>query len=155
MASPPETSLIRQSPYTAEQMYALVADVAAYKEFLPYCTGSRVRSVTQGPDGQKTMQADLMIAYKVLRETYTSEVMLDDAHKTIRVTQAHGPFRKLLNEWRFTDKPSGGSEVHFYLDFEFQVPLLRQVIQPIMGRAVEKFIGAFEDRAHDLYGNQS
>lgn len=148
------THLLRQSPYSSRQMFDLVKDVDRYPEFVPYCTGARVREVRPHPDGTDVMTADLMIAYKMIRETYTSDVILDEKQLVISVTQAHGPFRRLKNEWRFHDGgPEGaqGCEIEFFLDFEFRVPLLRRVIQPLMGRAVEKFVEAFEARADDIY----
>ena len=131
-------------------MYDLVRDVDNYSKFVPYCTASRVISVTEAAEGQSVMLADLRVAYKMLRETYTSEIKMDAAAHCLLVTQANGPFRKLENRWTFSDSAEG-SEIHFYLDFEFDVPLLRQIIQPMMGRVVEKFVSAFEERALDIY----
>lgn len=145
------TRLVRQSPYTAAQMYALVQDVARYPEFVPYCTGARVRGITEQPDGTQVMQADLMVQYQIVRERYTSDVLLAPASHSIVVNQAHGPFKRLDNRWAFTDTQNG-CEIDFYLDFEFRIPLLRRVIKPIMGEAVEKFVRAFETRADALYG---
>ncbi|MAV17735.1 MAG: hypothetical protein CBC70_00265 [Alphaproteobacteria bacterium TMED110] len=143
-------SLIRHSPFSAQQMYDLVRDVDNYSKFVPYCTASRVISVNEGTKGQAVMLADLRVAYKMLRETYTSKISLDTAACSIHVAQENGPFRQLDNRWTFTDTPEG-SDIHFYLDFEFGVPLLRQIIQPMMGRVVEKFVSAFEDRALEIY----
>ena len=143
-------SLIRHSPFSAKQMYDLVRDVDNYSKFVPYCTASRVISVTEAVKGQSVMIADLRVSYKMLRETYTSEIKMDAAAHSLHVIQANGPFRKLDNRWTFTDSLEG-SDIHFYLDFEFGVPLLRQIIQPMMGRVVEKFVSAFEERALDIY----
>lgn len=144
------THLLRQSPYTARQMYDLVKDVARYPEFVPYCTGARVHDIRPHMGGAEVMSADLMVAYKMIRETYTSDVILDENELVIAVTQARGPFRKLKNEWRFR-QAEAGSEIDFFLDFDFRAPLLKRVIQPLMGRAVEKFVEAFEKRADDIY----
>ncbi len=100
-------------------MYDLVRDVDNYSKFVPYCTASRVISVTEAVDGQSVMLADLRVAYKMLRETYTSEIRMDAAAHSLLVTQANGPFRKLNNRWAFTDT-SEGSDIHFYLDFDLQ-----------------------------------
>ena len=131
-------------------MYDLVRDVDNYSKFVPYCTASRVVSIIEGANGQSVMNADLRVSYKMLRETYTSKISLDAKARSIHVAQANGPFRQLDNRWTFTDTPEG-SDIHFYLDFEFGVPLLRQIIQPMMGRVVEKFVSAFEDRALEIY----
>jgi coenzyme Q-binding protein COQ10 len=141
--------LTRQSPFTAQQMFELICDVDNYDGFIPYCTASRVR---ERSDTQMT--ADLAIGYKFLRETYTSRIEMGDAPLSVTVKQAKGPFRHLFNQWQFVDKPVGGCEVHFELQFEFNVPLLRRVLQPMMGKVVERFVAAFEDRAREIYSEK-
>ncbi len=135
----------RESPFTAQQMFDLITDVDRYNEFIPYCTASRTRNRTDSE-----MLGDLAIGYKFLRETYTSKISMADAPLTVTVKQAKGPFRHLFNEWQFVDTPNG-CDVHFELQFEFAVPMLRRLIQPMMDRVVEKFIDAFEKRALDIY----
>ena len=141
--------LTRQSPFTAQQMYDMVIDVDHYHAFVPHCTASRVRE--RCDDG--SMLADLVIAYKFLRETYCSEIVLDQAPLRVTVNQDRGPFRYLFNQWQFIDTESG-SDVIFELQFEFAVPLLRKIITPMMTRVVERFIEAFEARALALYGDE-
>ena len=138
--------LTRQSPFTAQQMFDLITDVDRYEEFIPYCTASRVRERSDSE-----MLADLAIGYKMLRETYSSRINLGAAPLTVTVHQAKGPFRHLFNRWIFEDTASG-CDVHFELQFEFAVPLLRRIIQPMMNRVVERFVAAFETRALDIYG---
>lgn len=138
--------LTRKSPFTAQQMFDLITDVDRYDEFIPYCTASRVRKRSDSE-----MTADLAIGYKMLRETYTSRIELAKAPFTVTVHQAKGPFRHLFNQWVFEDTQTG-CDVHFELQFEFAVPLLRRIIGPIMNRVVERFVAAFEDRARDIYG---
>jgi coenzyme Q-binding protein COQ10 len=135
----------RQSPFTAQQMFDLICDVDSYDQFIPYCTAARTRQRT---DTQ--MLGDLAIGYKFLRETYTSKITMGDDPLSVTVAQAKGPFRHLHNHWVFEDTESGCA-VHFELQFEFAVPMLRKLIQPMMGRVVEKFIDAFEARALDIY----
>ena len=144
-----DISLKRVSPYGARQMFDLVADVDQYSAFIPYCTASRVRQKKE-TDGGAEMLADLLVAYKFLREKYASSVMLTYEPLTITVNQAQGPFSHLYNRWTFTDTPDG-SVIDFELQFNFSVPLLRRIIPPLMGRAVSKFVDAFETRAHAIY----
>ena len=113
--------LTRQSPFTAQQMFDLITDVDRYEEFIPYCTASRVRQ-----RDETEMLADLAIGYKMLRETYSSRIELGAAPLTVTVHQAKGPFRHLFNQWTFEDTDSG-CDVHFGLQFEFAVPLLRRI----------------------------
>lgn len=145
-------SLQRISPYRARQMFDLVADVDRYSEFIPYCTASRVLHSHETEQGYE-MLADLLVAYKFLREKYSSAVVLTHDPLTITVNQAQGPFSHLHNRWEFKDT-SEGSVVDFELQFNFAVPLLRRVIAPLMSRAVSKFVDAFEARAHEVYGAQ-
>lgn len=146
-------SLQRISPYRARQMFDLVADVDSYSEFIPYCTASRVRHSQENEQGLE-MLADLLVAYKFLREKYSSAVVLTYNPLTITVNQAQGPFSHLYNRWEFKDTGEG-SVVDFELQFNFSVPLLRRVIAPLMSRAVLKFVDAFEARAHEIYATQS
>jgi coenzyme Q-binding protein COQ10 len=139
--------LTRQSPFSAQQMFDLITDVDRYDEFIPYCTASRVRRRSD-----TEMLADLAIGYKMLRETYSSRIEMGASPLSVTVHQAKGPFRHLFNQWVFEDTETG-CEVHFELQFEFAVPLLRRIIQPMMNRVVERFIAAFETRALDIYGS--
>ena len=148
-----DIKLTRQSPMTAEQMFALVTDVDRYHEFIPYCKASRVRSRRVNAAGRDELAADLVIAYKFLRETYTSKIELSDDPLTVVVHQARGPFRHLFNQWQFVPTQDG-CDIHFELRFDFAVPLLRRIIQPIMGRVVERFVAAFEDRARAIYADE-
>ena len=122
--------LTRQSPFSAQQMFDLITDVDRYDEFIPYCTASRVR---QRSDTE--MLADLAIGYKMLRETYSSRIELGASPLSDTVHQAKGPLRHLLHQWVFPNTETGCA-VHFELQFEFAVPLLRRIIQPMMNRVV-------------------
>jgi coenzyme Q-binding protein COQ10 len=135
----------RQSPFTAQQMFDLICDVDRYDEFIPYCTAARTRERTE-----TEMLGDLAIGYKFLRETYTSKISMARDPLTVTVAQAKGPFRHLFNQWVFEDTESG-CDVHFELQFDFAVPMLKKLIAPMMDRVVEKFIDAFETRALEIY----
>ena len=135
----------RQSPFTAQQMFDLICDVDSYDQFIPYCTAARTRERTE-----TDMLGDLAIGYKFLRETYTSKITMGHEPLTVTVAQAKGPFRHLFNQWVFEDTETG-CNVHFELQFDFAVPVLKELIAPMMDRVVEKFIGAFETRALEIY----
>ena len=135
----------RQSPFTAQQMFDLICDVDSYDRFIPYCTAARTRERTE-----TEMLGDLAIGYKFLRETYTSKISMARDPLTVTVAQAKGPFRHLFNQWVFEDTETG-CNVHFELQFDFAVPMLRKLIAPMTDRVVEKFIGAFETRALEIY----
>ncbi len=148
-----QVTLKRISPYRPDQMFDLIGDVARYHEFLPHCVGSRVRRREQkGAD--EVMLADLMIRYKLIHETYSSEVLLQADAGKITVRQSRGPFRSLSNEWQFIATETG-CQVLFNLSFEFKISLLGRVLAPMMDHAVERMVSAFEARAHALYGPQA
>ena len=136
-------------PYSAEQMFDLVADVARYEEFLPWVVGARVRS-----DSETEMVADLLVGFKALREKFTSRV-IKDRPNTIEVIYLDGPMRDLDNRWRFAALPDGGCELDFSVEFTFRNRLFEAIAGQYFDRAFRKMVAAFETRAEELYGSSS
>jgi coenzyme Q-binding protein COQ10 len=132
-------------PYRPEQLFDLVADVGKYPEFLPWCTGARVRSRTD-----TELVADLTIGFGPFRESFTSRVTLERP-KRIRVQYENGPFKYLNNQWVFTHTPQG-TQVDFWVDFEFRNRLLQKAIGVVFSEAVKRMVSAFTKRARDTYG---
>ena len=141
----------RVLPYSAEQMYDLVADVSRYPEFLPWNSAARVRRVTPQPDGRQLMDADLVISFKVFRERFASRVMLDEATRRIDTEYLDGPFKYLKSHWIFHPHDCG-CEVEFFVDFEFKSAILQGVIGLVFNEAMHRIVAAFEKRADQLYG---
>ncbi len=141
----------RTLPYSAQQMYDLVADVRRYPEFLPWNSGARIRSVTPQPDGTDMMLADLIISFKVFRETFGSRVVLNPETKRIDTEYLDGPFKYMKSYWQFADHPEG-CEVEFFVDFEFKNAVLQKAIGVVFNQAMMRIVKAFEDRAATLYG---
>lgn len=137
-------------PYTADQMYQLVADVRRYPEFLPWCAAARIRSESADGD-QVRVEADLVIAFKVFRERFGSRVTLWPAQKKIETRYLDGPFKYLVSDWQFADV-EGGCEVSFFVDFEFKNAILQKVIGLVFDEAMHRIVRAFEERAKSLYG---
>lgn len=133
-------------------MYDLVADVESYPKFLPWNTAARIRSRQPQPDGSEVIEADLVISFKVFRERFGSRVTLFPAEKRIDTRYLDGPFTHLHSEWAFADRPEGGCEVKFFVDFEFRNALLGRVIGVVFGEAMHRIVRAFEERAKKLYG---
>ena len=139
----------RIMPYTAKQMYDLVADVETYPDFLPWCAATRIRKVTK--DSHKTIiEADLIIAFKVFRERFGSRVTLKAEKFSIDVEYLDGPFKYLNNHWTFRDV-DGGCEADFFVDFEFKSRVLQALIGVVFNEAMQRIVKAFEMRADDLY----
>jgi coenzyme Q-binding protein COQ10 len=137
-------------PYSADEMFALVADIERYPEFLPWCTRLKIRERRE-EGGLVTLIADMTISFKVVRESFTSKVVLDPAEKRIDVTYINGPFRYLHNRWSFLPREEGGSTVDFFIDFEFRSRALGLLIGAVFHVAIEKLVAAFEARARALH----
>jgi len=151
----PTHAEIRRMPYSAVEMYALIADMAAYPEFLPWCSGARIRSRKPQPDGSEIVESEMVISFKVFRERFGSRVTLRPAENQIDVAYLDGPFRYLNNHWRF--KPVGDAvcEVDFFVDFEFRSKMLQAIIGVVFHEAMRRIVRAFEERAEQLYGKRS
>ncbi|MAS44662.1 MAG: ubiquinone-binding protein [Rhodobacteraceae bacterium] len=142
----------RTMPYSADQMYALIADVPSYPEFLPWCSAARIRARTPQPDGSEVLDADLVISFKVFREKFGSRVTLIPQERRIDVAYLDGPFRYLNNHWKFDPREDGGCDVDFFVDFEFRSIVLQKLIGVVFNEAMQRIVRAFETRAEALYG---
>ena len=136
-------------PYSAEQMYSLVADVAAYPEFLPWCSAARLRSNVLGSSSE-ILEADLVISFKVFRERFGSRVTLWPADLKIDTEYLDGPFKYMVSNWEFRNV-EGGCEVTFFVDFEFKNAILQGIIGVVFNEAMQRVVRAFERRAADLF----
>jgi coenzyme Q-binding protein COQ10 len=146
----PQHSETRTLPYTAQQMFDLVRDVGAYPQFLPWCQGSRIYSVQEN-----AFTADVLIGYKMIREKYISRV---HCHEPDRITVEYlsGPFRYLRNTWEFRPSDADNQcDVRFFIEFEFKSALLHRLATSVFHEVVRRMVGAFEARAHVLYGTPS
>lgn len=136
-------------PYSCDQMFDLVADVARYPEFLPWLINARVYD--QRDDG---FQADLIIGFKIFKERFTSKVTLDRPH-SVHVEYVRGPLRYLNNHWVFHEVEGGGCAIDFSVDFEFKSHLFERLVGTVFTEAVSHMVRAFERRADVLYGDKS
>ena len=145
----PKHSETRVLPYKAAEMYDLVADIARYPEFLPWCAATRIRS--RVPDGAcEVVESDMVVSFKVFREKFGTRVRLCPADKHIATDYLDGPFRYLHSNWRMRDV-EGGCEVEFDIDFEFKSAILQAVIGVVFNEAMMRIVRAFEERAAVLY----
>jgi coenzyme Q-binding protein COQ10 len=140
----------RVLPYRPDQMFALVSDIEKYPEFLPWCVACRVTR----REGE-VIWGDLMVGFKVFRETFTSKVTLGPPDR-IDVEYVNGPFRYLNNHWQFNPVDGGRhTEIDFFIDFEFRSRMLQAVAGAVFNEAVGRMVGAFEQRAHDVFGKDA
>ena len=133
-------------PYSPSQIFDMVADVAAYPDFLPWCIATRIRSVDDN-----YLVADMVIGFKMFREQFTSRVELDEP-RAIKVIYENGPFKYLKNNWIFELDENGNCLVDFNVEFEFRSQILEMAIGKIFTEAVHRMVSAFEKRADTLYG---
>ncbi len=135
-------------------MFDLVADVDKYPLFVPLCERLKVRRrVNAGDDGIEILVADMTVAYKIIRETFTSRVTLDRPRLHIIAEYIDGPFSRLENHWRFA-AAGEGTAVSFAIDYEFKSRALALVMGAVFDAAFRRFAEAFEKRADEVYGAQ-
>lgn len=146
----PSFETTRRVPFTAEQMFALVADVERYPEFVPLCEGLRIKSRGRIADAE-VLIADMTVGYKAIRETFTSRVMLRPSERTVTAEAIEGPFRTLDNRWSFTPV-TGGCDVRFYISYEIRSLMLQMLAGAVFDKAFRRFADAFEARARQVYG---
>ena len=147
----PTHSETRQMPYSAQQMYDLIADVGKYHEFLPWCAATRIKKERE-QNAHQVIEAELVISFKVFRERFTSCVTMKPEDGRIDVEYIDGPFKYLYNHWKFTPNYEGACRVDFHVDFEFQSAILQGLIGILFNEAMRQIVGAFEKRAMELYG---
>ena len=140
--------------HSAEQMFDLVAHVEAYPQFLPLCTGLTVLSRRSKGD-REALNATMSVGYKRVSETFTTQVVLNRPALAIDVQYIDGPFKYLVNEWRFEPAGPDASTVHFFIDYEFRSRTLGLMMGSMFDRAFNMFVQAFEQRADVIYGSPS
>ncbi len=138
----------RVLPYSSEEIFNLVSDIESYPEFLPWCIGTRILK-----QEKNIIYADLIVGFKLVREVYTSKVILQRPNSII-VEYEKGPFKYLINNWKIKEIGSE-CEVEFFIDFEFKSRFLRGVMGVFFGEAVNRMVTAFENRANVIYGQRS
>jgi coenzyme Q-binding protein COQ10 len=136
----------RTLPYSPEQMFDLVADVKRYAEFLPWVAAVRIRS-----NSATETVADLVVGFRALKETFTSKVIKRRPDE-IAIDYVEGPLKYLHNSWKFTADGEGGTRIDFCVDFAFRSRIFETLAGQMFDRALRRMIGAFEERAHALYG---
>ena len=146
MTSHAETKYL---PYTAKEMFDLVADISSYPEFLPWCAAARVRKEVQKGEVRQ-IEADLVISFKVFREKFGSRVLLDASKLIIETHYIDGPFSYMHSVWSF-ENCEEGCEVKFGVDFEFKNAMLQSIIGLVFNDAMQRIVRAFERRASELY----
>ena len=148
----PKFNSRRRVSHSAVQMFDLVADVERYPEFVPLCQSLRVRKRSTEANGKEVIVADMTVAYKFIRETFTSRVTLERDKLEILVEYLEGPFQRMNNRWTFRAVDDGACEVEFFLIYEFRSRTLGLLMGGVFDAAFRRFAAAFERRAEVIYG---
>ncbi|HTV36615.1 MAG TPA: SRPBCC family protein [Xanthobacteraceae bacterium] len=151
----PEFSTKRRVQHSASDMFDLVADVERYPEFVPLCQSLTVRKRSGDSGGREVIVADMTVAYKLIRETFTSRVTLDRSELTILVEYLEGPFRRMNNRWIFRPEGDDSCDVVFFLVYEFRSRALGLLMGSVFDAAFRRFAAAFEHRADQVYGTRA
>ena len=151
----PSFSTKRRVRHAAAQMFELVADVEKYPQFVPLCESLRVKSRTSKGEGIDVVVADMTVAYKLIRETFTSRVTLDRPKLQILVEYLSGPFSRMENRWTFRQSGEGACDVEFFIDYEFRSRVLAMLMGAMFDAAFRRFADAFEKRADAMYGRKA
>lgn len=148
----PSFETTRRVGHSPDNMFDLVADVQSYPRFVPLCKALRVRRRDTLPDGREVLVAEMTVAYKFIREKFTSRVILDRENQIIDVSYLDGPFQEMNNRWTFKPVDEGHTDVGFSIRYEFKSATLATVMGSVFDRAFRRFASAFEERADKVYG---
>jgi coenzyme Q-binding protein COQ10 len=148
----PQFSTRRRVKHSAADMFDLVADVERYADFVPLCDRMKVRSRTDKGDGVCVMIAEMTVAYKMVRQTFTSRATLDKPNLKILVEYLDGPFSRLQNRWAFAVTGDDACEIEFFIDYEFKSRTFGMLMGAVFDTVFRRMAAAFEKRADEVYG---
>ena len=137
--------------HSADDMFRLVADVESYPKFLPLCEALKLKR-RETRDGKEVLIATMVVGYKLIRESFTTEVILDAEARSIAVHYLDGPFSYLENRWSFRPLTSKACEIDFYIAYRFRSRLLERLMGGLFDKAVRRYTISFEERADAIYG---
>ena len=143
----PSIRQISEVHYSCEQMFDLVADIKRYPDFLPWVVATRIRN-----ENETSLEADMVVGFKAIRETFTS-LVLKDSPSSVRVRYVDGPLRDLDNSWVFRPAGEGRCTIDFAVDFAFRNPVFEALAGRYIDKAFQRMVAAFEARAAELYGS--
>jgi coenzyme Q-binding protein COQ10 len=150
----PRFSTKRRVRHAATDMFDLVADMERYPQFVPLCSAMKVRNCAPKADGVSVALADMTVAYKLIRQTFTSRVTLDKPNLKVLVEYLDGPFKRMQNRWTFRPTGDRDCDVEFFIDYEFRSRTLAALMGAMFDAAFRRFAAAFEQRADEIYGRR-
>ena len=148
----PKASVKRLIECEKKDLIELVLDIEKYPEFVPFCFDAKIYENKKDGDLQKII-ADLTIGKGPFKDTYKSDVAFNKKTDSINVKNIEGPLNHLTNNWTFSDKNNGITEVTFDIDFEIKNKFLNSLMWVSFQFGLEKIADAFQKRAEELFGN--
>jgi len=148
----PKASVKRLIECNKNQLIDLVLDIEKYPQFVPFCYDAKVHE-NKDEGNLKKIIADLTIGKGPFKDTYKSDVVLNKQEDTIFVKNIEGPLNHLSNNWKFTDKKNGITEVTFDIDFEIKNKFLNSLMVVSFQFGLEKIADAFQKRAEELFSS--
>ena len=148
----PKASVKRLIECEKKDLIELVLDIEKYPEFVPFCFDAKIYENNQDGDLQKII-ADLTIGKGPFKDTYKSDVAFNKKTDSIYVKNIEGPLNHLTNNWTFSDKNNGITEVTFDIDFEIKNKFLNSLMVVSFQFGLEKIADAFQKRAEELFRN--
>jgi coenzyme Q-binding protein COQ10 len=149
----PKFSTTHRVNFTPQQIFAVIADVGSYKEFLPLVERSTVRNRKPVVDGNENFGADLLVGYKKMgiHETFSSQVETSLNDLSVNTVSTGKAVKKLISSWQIAAVGDGNSDITFALDYEMKSPMLQMLMKGVFDMAARKIMSAFEARAEKLY----
>ncbi len=149
----PKFSTTHRVNFTPEQIFAVVADVGNYMEFLPLVERSTVRNRKPPVDGNENFGADLLVGYRKLgiQETFSSQVQTNLKDFSVNAVSTGHAIKKLISSWQISAAGDGKSDIKFAVDYEMKSPMLQMLMKGMFDMAARKIMSAFEARAEKLY----
>jgi len=151
----PQFTTKRRVRHSASDMFDLVADMEKYPAFVPLCSALKIRSRADKGEGVSVVIAEMTVAYKMIRQSFTTRDTLDRPNLKILIEYLDGPFSRLQNRWTFRPTAENTCEVEFFIDYEFRSRTLAMLMGAMFDAAFHKFSAAFEKRADEVYGRKS
>lgn len=147
----PKFETVHRVHHSAEVMYEIVADIEKYPDFLTLCEELKIiKEGCANQNGLKTLEADMTVGYKAIREVFRSKVTLDPTQKAISTENINGPFKYMKNSWRFIPLNENSTDIHFSIEYEFKNWMMEKLLGQMFDKAFRTYSKSFEERADHL-----
>lgn len=135
-------------PYTAKEMFALVSDIEAYPDFLPWCTQASVLS-----HRHDEVRASVSFSVGGMSRSFATRNYLQ-VNKMIEMQLVEGPFSSLHGCWQFDSLGDSGCKISLHLEYDFSSRMLGMVVGPVFNQISNTMVDSFQQRAVEVYGER-